>query len=238
VKGFTRILLVGFMALGLAACGGSDDANSSARYGTTAASSADGIYQGDWKASDGNFGKILVAQMSHGKLYAFSMDGTIMKLNVVLTGSAVTATGRFDTSSDTKGTVYGDGTLKGANITMSLVRADGIHNEVTLTRARDSGDKSSFDLMTGEYRNANRPADYKLNAKGALSGSDAEGCTYSGDIDIIDPSINIYALNLNKNCSESNTQYEGFVSRVKSNGSLFVLYSDAEDLFVDVLTRY
>jgi hypothetical protein len=226
------------MVLGLAACGG-DDGDSSARHETTAVSSLDGVYDGDWMASDGDYGRF-DTQLSHGKLYSSSADGIIMELDVKLAGNAVTATGRFYCDDDTKGTVQGSGTLSGSHITMSLDSSDGIHNNVIFTRTTTPDDKAGFDLIKGMYHNLAGTLNINFSAAGALSGAlsggDSLGCIYSGDIDIIDPSINVYALTLNMaSCGDYNGDYKGFVSRDKSDGSLHAIYGNAERLLVIAL---
>lgn len=247
MKGFARILLLGFMVSGLAACDGIfeefyGDSGDSVDSGTSGSSSStelllDGVYSGGWTASDGSRGSF-DTQLSHGKLYGVSDDKTIMELDVKLAGNAVTATGRFYLNDDEKGTVQGSGTLNGTQITMSLDRSDGIHNNVIFVRTATSDDGSSFDLIKGVYQGRAGTLDINLSAIGALSGSDSLGCIYSGDIGIYDSSINVYPLTLNmSSCGDYNGDYKGFVSRDKSNGSLGAIYGNTERLLSIALVK-
>ncbi|MFT7682657.1 MAG: hypothetical protein ACI935_002134 [Moritella dasanensis] len=233
MKGFTRILLAGFMALGLAACGSGGSDSSSSNSSSVASSLKSGIYGGAWTASDNSNG-VFAAQLSGNKLYAASDDGTVVYLDMQLAGTSVTANGRFyysDVATTSQGTMQGTGTLNGTDITMTLNRSDGIVNTVTFKRVAISDDASSFGVMQGAYKTQNQVIDINLTAIGALSGSDTDGCTYSGDIDIIDSSINVYALTLNiSSCAAYAGDYTGFVSRDKSDGSVGAIYGNAARL--------
>jgi hypothetical protein len=197
-----------------------------------------GIYRGSWEAAD-NSHSTLDALISGDKLYAHASEGTIVDLNVKLTGTSVTATGHFynDVTKVMEGTIQGRGTLKGTDIEMKLERSDGIVNTVTLKRGVESNDASSFDLMQGEYNNLSQTMDIKLSAKGALSGYDTEGCNYSGDIDIIDSAINVYALTVNVSNCRDYGNYTGLMSR-KRDGDIFGIYGDSEYLSQVLLTKH
>lgn len=228
MKGLTRIILTALIAIGLSACGGGGGGSSDG--GSTAPALKAGVYGGNWTASDNSSG-VFAAQLSGAKLYAVSDDETIVHVDLSLNGSAVTANGRFYYSSGgttLSGTMNGTGTLSGTDIAMTLTRSDGIVNTVTFKRLAISDDASSFGLMEGAYTTQNQVIDINLSAIGAVSGSDTDGCTYSGDIDIIDGSINVYALTLNiAGCPAYTGNYTGFASRDKSDGSIGAIYSNS-----------
>ncbi|QUM81978.1 hypothetical protein HWV01_17675 [Moritella sp. 5] len=217
MKRLTSILLVAFVVLGLSACGGSSSGE------VTATQVKSGIYSGSWTASDGSSG-VLAAQVSGNKLYAVSNDLKYLQLELSLNGIVVTTKGRFysDSGSATvDGAITGSGTLKGDTVTMTLTLFDGQESQVVLTRSDISDDASSFDIMQGDYKSLDQIVDINLSAVGAVSGSDTDGCKYSGDISIIDAKINVYALTLTiADCPAIAGVYTGFISRYKKDGSI------------------
>ncbi len=223
MKRLASILLVAFVVLGLSACGGS---SSSAVPATQIKS---GIYGGSWTASDGSNG-VFVAQVSGNKLYAASSDRDFLQLELSLTGTEVTTKGRFysDSGSVTvDGVITGRGTLEGDTVKMTLTRFDGQESQVVFKRLVISDDTSSFDIMQGDYKTEDQAIEINLSAIGALSGSDTGGCKYSGDIDIIDAKINVYALTLRiADCPADAGDYIGFLSRDKSDGSISGIFGN------------
>lgn len=241
MKGIKKIILVTLSVVGLSACGGSSGGSSSSAGGNSAADELKtGIYGGYWTASDGSSG-VLAGPLSRGKMYAISSDGTTLYLDMSLNGLSVISTGRvqYDGNNVVKtGTIDGTGTLTGSDIVMTLNRSDGITNTVTLTRHAVSDSPSSFDLMAGSYKTRSQDTDINISAIGAVSGTDNYGCIYSGDIDIIDSNINVYALTLNiAGCFEYTGHYTGFVSRDNSNGSISAIYSNASRILVTDLYK-
>jgi len=217
MKRLTSILLVAFVVLGLSACGGS---SSSA---VTATQIKSGIYGGPWTVSDGS-SSVLVAQVSGNKLYAVSDDLKFLQLELSLNGNEVTTKGRFyfdGGSATVDDVITGRGTLEGDTVNMTLTLFDGEKSQVMLKRLVISDDASSFDIMQGDYKTEDQAIDINLSAIGALSGSDTDGCKYSGDIGIIDAKINVYALTLTiADCPAEAGDYTGFMSRSKSDGSI------------------
>ena len=234
-----RSLLVSLMIFGLAACGGSDDSSSSHE------SVKSGFYSGNW------FGNYLGDQYSSGfisgdTLFIETDAGSMVYLDIRLTGTSITATGRFiyrvsppgTAGFFTRGTIRGSGTLEGTGITMDLKGSDGIHIVLTLKRDAESGGTSSLDLMEGAYQTIEQDIDINFSATGAFSGSETDGCTYSGDVDIIDPSFNVYASTLNMtNCGRYNGDYKGLMSRDKSDGSIRAIYANSYASFEMELTK-
>lgn len=235
MKGLKKIILTALAVAGLSACGGSSGGGNSAADELKA-----GLYSGNWTSSDGDSGT-LAGALSGGEMYAISDDGIVIYLDMSLTGSSVTGIGRLHYSGHNivkTGTIDGAGTLMGTDITMTLNRSDGITNTVTLTRTATSDDPSSFDLMAGSYKTLAQDTDITISDIGAVSGIGNDGCTYSGDIDIIDASINIYALTFDiANCVEYAGSYTGFASRRTSDGAVSFIYRNQSRLMINTLLK-
>jgi len=233
MKRLTSILLVAFVVLGLSACGGSSS-------GTDTATIKSGVYAGGWTASDGSVG-VLAAQVSGHKLYAVSNDFKFLQLEISLNGNVVTTKGRYYSNSGSAtvdSAVTGSGTLKSDTVTMTLKFVDGQESQVVFQRLVISDDASSFDIMQGDYKSVDQTIDINLSAIGAVSGSDTDGCKYSGDIGIIDAKINVYALTLTiADCPASAGVYTGFMSRDKKDGSISGIFGNESALAGIILKK-
>ena len=250
MKGFTRILLISLMALGLAACGGSGDSSSrheSVKSGFYSGALVTADFPPEYITGYTSISGFIAGNTLYVESYNSSYDRAMVYLDIRLTGTSITATGRFTHSMgqpgtgyrfSTGGTVRGSGTLEGTDITMHLERSDGIVTVLTLKRDAESGGTSSLDLMEGAYQTIEQDIDINFSATGAFSGSETDGCTYSGDVDIIDPSFNVYALNLNiASCDRYDGDYKGVVSRDKSDGSIRFIYEVADEVWDMTLTK-
>lgn len=76
---------------------------------------------------------------------------------------------------------------------------------------------------------------------GVINGSDTDGCVYSGDVGILDASVNIYSLDIAvSNCGEDSADYAGFAILTDGAGENDVMgisISNPDEAMVGFLER-
>lgn len=80
-----------------------------------------------------------------------------------------------------------------------------------------------------------------IDSSGNITGSSTSGCTYSGNISIIDSSYNAYIVNLNiNNCESQNGLYTGLAALADTsvaNDTLLASVSNSSYSYVALLIR-
>lgn len=80
-----------------------------------------------------------------------------------------------------------------------------------------------------------------IDATGAISGSDSDGCVYTGQVNIIDPHINIYGIAITaSSCGAANGTYSGhgtIIDTTVADGRLVFMVSNPGHALVRALDR-
>ncbi len=102
---------------------------------------------------------------------------------------------------------------------------------------------SSFAAISGNYLGNTRGVDtFFISSKGAISGRSGDGCTYTGQVSLINPGKNLYRINVEiERCSDLNGNYSGLAALAdngpRRNAMLVVMISGTEYVISDVLDR-
>lgn len=80
-----------------------------------------------------------------------------------------------------------------------------------------------------------------IDATGAINGTDSDGCVYTGQVNIIDPAVNIYGVSLTASaCGLYDGAYSGYAVVADDTGMNDILVftvSNANVVIVGVLDR-
>ncbi len=246
---YSRILvLLGALAL-LSACGGGDVTVTPAVAGSgTPAEDVTGL-NGIW---DGSYNSNVGGQNCND-LQGLILNGQVRVVsevcNMVLVGSMSvsgdTASISFDTFAADGSGATGTASFSGSFTTGSLINgtyssADGDSGNFTLNYNIIYENDSSLSNVEGswEYKSVSDWIDLRINSVGNIVGADKNGCSYSGNISLIDPAYNLYAytialenLNIYSSCSAAGN-YAGVASiTAGANGSMTVLAGNDQNVF-------
>lgn len=72
---------------------------------------------------------------------------------------------------------------------------------------------ASLERLEGTYATQDQSISFVADDAGAISGSDNDGCVYTGDVKVPDPQINIFEVSLEiENCDTTNGIYTGLAA--------------------------
>ncbi len=208
---YSRILMLLGAVVMLSACGGGNGAVPPVQTKTTAptpqVAGLNGIWDGSYNSNvNGQTCNDLQALIFNGQVRAVSKS-----CNMVLTGSlsikgdiASVSFNSFSLDgSSPKGTAGFTGSFTGSFTAGSIIA--GTYS----TSGKDSGNftlnynivyenNSSLSKVEGswEYKSASDWIDLRISNVGDIVGADNKGCSYSGNISIIDPAYNLYAYKI------------------------------------------
>jgi len=243
--------LLGALAL-LSACGGGDVTVTPAEIGTGTptqdVTGFNGIWEGSYNSNVGG--------QTCGDLRGLILNGQVRVVseacNMVLVGSMSVSGDTASISVDTFA-ADGSGATGAASFSGSFTRGSVI-NGIYSNADGDSGNfvlnyniiyenDSSLSKVEGswEYKSASDWVDLRINNVGNIVGADNNGCSYAGNISLIDPAYNLYAYNIileNLNLDNfvftcpTAGNYTGVASiTAGANGSMTVLAGNDQNVF-------
>lgn len=115
------------------------------------------------------------------------------------------------------GLLIASGTIAGTYSSTSISGSTTVGGSEISTFSFDvsehSDDGASLDTVKGNYSTIDAETSMAIDADGLLSGSDTDGCQYSGNVTVPDSSVNIYKLVLEvSSCGAFNSTYSGLAT--------------------------
>lgn len=239
--------MVTLLTLSLAACGGGggDDAptTTGGNDQQPVAKMPIGLWQGSVTADNEAFDVVGMIAPS-GEARFISSDGEQDRFTIVLDGSSYTADGvGYDIDGYFLGDVEITGTYTETEIS-GTAEVDSVEvSTFSLTLAEESAEGASLSTITGNYSDVNQSASIAIDADGVLSGSDTDGCVYTGNVTVPEASVNVYSLSINvSSCGEFGGDYTGLATYTQifddSNEKGFIFQVDNDNYLVtDVLFK-
>lgn len=239
MRGMKSVFFASTIAV-LCACGGGGGGDNPAPGNA----SATGIWQGTMTiAGSGDFeifGLVYGAEMRF-----VSVDANAVYEGVIsIDGSGFTAnTSNFD---------FDDGLFSTSSIQGTVRTKESIIGTFTSTNDQSGTLNLSYDPITdrgsslatiaGTWSVTNGTDTLTLTvSNGAVTGADTDGCVYSGSVDILDASVNIYSLDIDvSNCGADNAEYAGFAvltDGVGENDVMGISISNPTEVVVGFLNR-
>ncbi len=218
----------------LLACGGGGGGEATdTTTNSTATQSAGGIWRGTvTSVINGATYKAIGLITETGEIRFLTDDGEQTLGNVTVDGGAFNAS---LTSYAPIGTVFAQnnssvisGTALGTVAEKSSLSGTTSYSgsvTSTFTFSYDSiyERNSSLSSVAGTYSDTDGfgyTETYSIDSLGNISGSDTNGCQFSGRIQILDSNYNVYRINLTvTNCSVANDTYSGLATLLDENGS-------------------
>lgn len=242
-----RNVTIAGLALLLTACGGGSDSSNEQNKEIPAPPSATmpvGVWTGTSIHQETQISYEVAALVSpSGEVRFIADDGEQVKTNITLDGKSFSGAAL---SYDVDGLLIAAGTVSGS-YTDSSISADASIGNIIISRVSLTVDPitslgASFNQLAGTYATEDQLTSIVFDGAGKISGSDADGCIYSGGVVIPDPSINIYEISLVvENCSIFNDTYAGLgaLGEQDANGfTPFVFQVDNEKYsLTDVLYK-
>lgn len=255
---FLRCLIISSFALLLAAC--NDDGS------LTSEKIPDGIYSGTWSEGSNERGDLYTLILNN-EAYVLgdnSPDNSItqalpftIKFSVV--GESASGQARYYLNSNNTGTANLTGTLVSNGLSIKLKASDlvpdaqpnvqkeqGTADEsemfatALLQRQSLSDESASLDKLLGHFSQSDF-INLDVSDTGVITGSDQSGCVYAGDVEIPDPSLNIYKVYYDvTNCPNDglyNGSYSGLGALNSSADKFVVIISSTEHILYSVLTK-
>lgn len=188
----------------------------------TTVESASGIWGGTFTSNvEGKTYNILGVIAENGEARFLSDEGAQFSGNVSVSGSTLTSTvtafappGYVFVNGSTYGTVRFTGTVKTKNSLTGTYSGVGDTGTFTLTYDVTYERGSSLSSVSGNWSNSD-PSGYSqnvtVNANGTFTGNNSSGCTFSGNVTIINPSYDAYRLDNVRigSCGAFNGTYTG-----------------------------
>lgn len=215
MKNLSIILLT----LSLAACGGggSDSANEKQETQPVEVMPI-GLWEGQLTTISDNSSIAVAALIApNGEVRFITDDGEQDNGIFVLDGSAFS--GDFKVY-DYDGLYVGNGTVSG-DYTSTSITGSSFVNSVKVTTfslsiSDQSGGGANLSTITGNYATQGGETSVAIDVDGLLSGSDTDGCQYSGKLTIPDSSVNVYDMALTvSSCGQFNGEYNGLATYAK-----------------------
>ncbi|MFT7007939.1 MAG: hypothetical protein ACJAXJ_002478 [Colwellia sp.] len=153
----------------------------------------------------------------NGEIRFITDDGEQDTGVLVLDGSAFS--GNLN-AYDYDGTRIGSGTITG-NYTATKITGSSFVDNVkistfSLSISDESDQGASLSTIKGNYATQDGQTSIAIDADGVVSGSDTDGCQYSGRLTTPDSSINVYDMMLTvSSCGEFNGKYNGLATYAK-----------------------
>lgn len=240
---FKRTLLCGaalLLSVLLAGCGGGGGSSTPA-----ATADATGVWEGTL-TQDGVGTYSVTGLITGGQLRFLSPDGNaIYEGTVSVTGSTLTAS---TSNYALDGGIFSTSTLTGTVVTASSISgtftsSDGGRGSFSLSYDPITTRGSSLATLTANWfvTDGVYSMSIPIDATGAINGSDSDGCVYTGQVNIIDPAVNIYGVSLTASaCGLYNGAYSGYAVVADDTGMNDILVftvSNANVVIVGVLDR-
>lgn len=225
----------------LGGCGGGGSSSSTA----VATANATGVWEGT--ITQNGVGTYSVTGLiSGGQMRFISVDGNVLYEGTVsVTGSTLTAT---TTNYVIDGGIFSTSTLTGTVVTASSISgtftsSDGGSGSFSLTYDPITTRGSSLATITANWfvTDGTYSMTIPIDAAGAINGADSDGCVYTGQVNIIDPAVNIYGVSLTASaCGLYDGAYSGYAVVADDTGTNDILVftvSSANVVIVGVLDR-
>lgn len=233
----SRLQAIGLTAaaIGLVACGGGGGGGT-----PTADVNPNGIWEGSFTEAGVTYD--LQGLVYDGYLIAFSSGyGSLYEGDLFVDGNSFTGNTRVYVNGVYSGTQGLTGSVQESS-TMSGRTSDGAstftldYNPIYERDASLNSVAGTWELVDGAYTFT-----MTVNASGAISGGDSEGCAYSGSLSVPDAAYNIYGVSLNvANCGAENGSYSGYATLgddVATNDTLVLTASNQNYVAVAQLGR-
>lgn len=227
----------------LGGCGGGG--SSSSTPAAVATADATGVWEGT--ITQNGVGTYSVTGLiTGGQMRFISVDGNaIYEGTVSVSGSTLTAT---TTNYVIDGGIFSTSTLTGTVVTASTISgtftsSDGGSGSFSLTYDPITTRGSSLATLTANWfvTDGVYSMSIPIDATGAINGTDSDGCVYTGQVNIIDPAVNIYGVSLTASaCGLYNGAYSGYAVVADDTGINDILVftvSNANVVIVGVLDR-
>ena len=152
-------------------------------------------------------------------------------------GYVFTDTGLTFAAGNASGTILQGSTLYGSS-QFNTDRA-----QFNLSAVSEYSRASSLSAISGNYIGNTRGVDtFSITSRGAISGRSGDGCTYAGQVSLINPGKNLYRINVDiGRCADLNGNYSGLAALAddgpRRNAMLIVMISGTEYIISDVLDR-
>jgi hypothetical protein len=170
----------------------------------------------------------------------FLYETHIYSGNVTTLGNTFTAYGTelyhtgLPQGSLLSGTFHAHSSINSATFHNNQKTADSAYSFKSIYRRN-----SSLNLISGTYSQtiSTNTETYTIDSDGIISGSNSEGCIYSGDIKLIDSRFNMYKLDLSiANCGNKSDKYSGLatLSDTNSESDTLTMIANSTDLFVSI----
>lgn len=219
-----------FVSLTLIACGGGGGGTPATD--TTATQSASGIWRGTvTSVIDGTAYDAVGLITESGEVIFFTEDGEQTLGSITVDGNEFNAN---LTSYAPLGTLYSQnnsgsiaGTASGTVTEKSSLSGNASYSGSVTSKFTFSYDSiyernSSLSLVAGTYSDTDGSGyteTYSIDSLGNISGSDSNGCQFSGRIQILDSNYNVYRITLTvTNCGAANDAYSGLATLLDDNG--------------------
>jgi len=212
VKKLSIIILV----LSLAACGsGGSDSAEEKLSSQPAEVMPIGLWEGKIITVSDNTSFAVAALIApNGEIRLISDDGEQDKGLLVLDGS--TFSGDFQAYGG-NGLYIESGTVSGDYTPTSITGSSFVNNVKVTTFSLSISDQSangaSLSTIKGNYATQDAQTSMAIDVDGLVTGSDTDGCQYSGVLTIPDSSVNIYDMALTvSSCGQFNGKYNGLAT--------------------------
>ncbi|MFZ5622471.1 MAG: hypothetical protein ACOY5W_15740 [Pseudomonadota bacterium] len=196
----------------LGGCGGGGSSSSTA----VATADATGVWEGT--ITQNGVGTYSVTGLiTGGQMRFISVDGNALYEGTVsVSGSTLTAT---TTNYVIDGGIFSTSTLTGTVVTASSISgtftsSDGGSGNFSLTYDPVTTRGSSLATITANWfvTDGVYSMSIPIDATGAINGADSDGCVYTGQVNIIDPAVNIYGVSLTASVCAAAGAYSGYGS--------------------------
>ena len=227
-------IIILLISLTLIACGGGGGETATTDTSSdTATQSASGIWRGTvTSVIDGNSYESIGLITEAGEVRFITDDGEQTLGNVTVDGSTFNASltsyapmgSVFTQNNSTILSGTASGTVKEkSSLSGSANYSGSVTSTFTFTYDSIYERDSSLSVIAGVYSDSDGSGyteTYSIDSLGNISGSDSDGCQFSGRIQILNSNFNVYRINLTvTNCGEANDTYSGLATLLDENGS-------------------
>ncbi len=211
-------IAIAILASTLTACGGSgSESASTPSISETPSTSTEVMPIGLWEGevvSDGITYQVLGLVAPDGEGRFIVDDGEQDKVMLTLNGDKFTGS---ILGYDYDGLLIASGTIEGSYSSTSISGSTTVGGNVigsfSFGISDQSNDGASLDTVKGNYSTIDAETSIAIDVDGILSGSDTDGCQYSGNVTVPDSSVNVYKLVLEvSSCGIFDSTYTGLAA--------------------------
>lgn len=249
-----KIISVFLISICLYACGGgSGGGNSNAAGNTTPSDNttppdedANGIWEGALTV-DGGPDYELLGLLYEGEIIALSIEAnTMYKGSYTVDGDDISGNATvYEIGATAVGTATLNGVVTGkSQISFTYNTSYGATGSVSLFYDNVYERNSTLSKIAGNYSSVVsgfNTFNISIENDGSFTGSNTDGCQYSGDFTILDSNFNLYDLITTvSSCAATDGVYEGFAVLSDFNGvddALTVTLSNENFVFISSLLR-